>query len=244
MGAVAERDLLTLWEQSEGADPLGRAAVLLAAALPDIAARDQRQLTVGQRDAALLEFHGHVFGACLQGFVACPGCEDALELELAESQVQAILAAKPAHGEQVLTVGEFELHFRALTCADLDTAVDGCDPHTARLRLINRCVLDARAQGTPVEPAALPEGVLSTLAARLAECDPQAEIRVSVECPECGHAWRPQIDIATFLSAEIDSAAVRLLEDVSALASRYGWSEDDVLGMSHRRRQFYLESSR
>jgi hypothetical protein len=39
---------------------------------------------------------------------------------------------------------------------------------------------------------------------------------------------------------EIESMAGRLLRDVHALASAYGWHEKDILALSPVRRQFYL----
>ncbi len=79
------------------------------------------------------------------------------------------------------------------------------------------------------------------VAARLAEADPGARIDLAVDCPGCGAAWSAPFDIVSFLWAEVDACARRLVGDVHALASAYGWTEDDVLALSPARREAYLE---
>ena len=77
----------------------------------------------------------------------------------------------------------------------------------------------------------------------LAAGDPQAEVLLSLRCPACEHEWSTPFDILAYLWDEIDDWARRLLSEVHTLASAYGWSERDVLGMSARRRRLYLEMS-
>jgi hypothetical protein len=47
--------------------------------------------------------------------------------------------------------------------------------------------------------------------------------------------------VVSFFWMEVESWAYRILRQVHALASAYGWSEGDILAMSPWRRQFYLE---
>ena len=238
---LPERELLPIWEETQSVGPLARAMALLAAAAPDLAADERERLTVGQRDAALLGLHVRTFGPRLDGFVHCPGCDAALELELDETKLRAIRDAQAELGEHTLAVSGYELRFRPVTCSDLEAAAGAADAAAARLRLVERCVLEANRESTPVAPSALPEEVVRTLAARLAECDPQAEIGLSVCCPECEHEWRALVEVSSFLAAEISAAALRLLEEVHELALRYGWSEAEVLALTRRRRRSYLE---
>jgi hypothetical protein len=48
-------------------------------------------------------------------------------------------------------------------------------------------------------------------------------------------------DIASYFWDEINAWANRILREVHILASRYGWSERDILALSPWRRQFYLD---
>lgn len=79
------------------------------------------------------------------------------------------------------------------------------------------------------------------IAALMAEADPQADVELALTCPGCGIAWGVPFDIGMFLWWELDARARRLLQDVSVLASAYGWREADVLALTPRRRQLYLE---
>jgi hypothetical protein len=75
----------------------------------------------------------------------------------------------------------------------------------------------------------------------MAELDPQSDVELSLSCPNCGHAWRAPLDIASYFWSEVEAWAQRLLLEVHQLARGYGWSERDILAMSARRRRAYLE---
>ena len=85
----------------------------------------------------------------------------------------------------------------------------------------------------------------SALEAREAEllqqADPQADLQLALRCPDCGHEWQPPFDIARFLWQELHGWALHLLREVDTLAQAYHWAEADILAMSPRRRQAYLE---
>jgi hypothetical protein len=48
-------------------------------------------------------------------------------------------------------------------------------------------------------------------------------------------------DIVSFFWTELSAQAKRLLREVHTLARGYGWREADILAMSARRRQLYLD---
>ncbi|MGH8445497.1 MAG: hypothetical protein ACREVL_09520, partial [Solimonas sp.] len=53
--------------------------------------------------------------------------------------------------------------------------------------------------------------------------------------------WPALIDIAEALWQELRSRAEKILLEVDALASAYGWSEEQVLALSPVRRAAYLQ---
>ena len=75
----------------------------------------------------------------------------------------------------------------------------------------------------------------------MAKADPQADVQFALTCPQCGHNWSSSLDVASYVWSEISARAIRLFNDVHALASAYGWRETDILSMSAARRQIYLE---
>jgi hypothetical protein len=80
---------------------------------------------------------------------------------------------------------------------------------------------------------------LDTASELLEQADPLAETRISLSCPGCDHEWAEPLDIGAFLWEEIASRAKRLLVDVHALATAYGWTESEILSLSDSRRAFY-----
>ncbi|GAA0940230.1 hypothetical protein [Streptomyces rhizosphaericus] len=116
----------------------------------------------------------------------------------------------------------------------------------ARRALIARCIVSVHRSGRPVPadrlPAAeLPEPVQQRRAEPAERADPAADVTLSVACPECGEATRAELDIASYLWAELDHWARDLLLDVHLLATAYGWSEPQILALSPLRRRYYLE---
>ncbi len=57
----------------------------------------------------------------------------------------------------------------------------------------------------------------------MSELDPQGDVQIALSCPQCSHRWHAPLDIVSFVWSEIHAWAVRLLRDVHALASAYGW---------------------
>ena len=74
----------------------------------------------------------------------------------------------------------------------------------------------------------------------MAEADPLAEVLVDVVCPACAAQFVADLDIASFVWAEVRARAQRLLRDVDVLARAYGWTEPEVLALTDRRRDAYL----
>ncbi len=98
-------------------------------------------------------------------------------------------------------------------------------PPDAPLRLILRCLIEARCGGSAQAPEDLPPELLSRLGAAMAERDPRADIRVGLDCPACSHAWSIGFDIVSYLLGELDDWAERTLAEVHTLARAYGWTE-------------------
>ena len=79
-----------------------------------------------------------------------------------------------------------------------------------------------------------------TVAQRIAELDPQAEIVLDLNCAACHHRWQAPFDPAAFLFREVEAAVARLTNDVHQLARAYAWSEESILAMGAARRRRYL----
>lgn len=250
MRALSGQTLLHIWETGLCQHPIDRALTILGAALPGTSRDELAALSIGGRDGHLLDFREQTFGGTLHIFAECPQCAEPLEFAMATADIRVTPPPLPSdiEGEGETDKGEFErvtdefmLRFRLPNSFDLAT-VAGCEAvDTARRLLVQRCVIQAGQGGVEVSSEELPERILAKLAARMAECDPQAEVLLNLECPSCGHHWQMVFDIVSFFWAEICTQAKRLLRDVHTLARFYGWREADILSMSAARREFYLE---
>jgi hypothetical protein len=224
VAVFTESDLLAVWEAGLGQSSLLRALSLAAAGGADPAT--VADLTVGQRESVVLALRESCFGHSLPCAVTCPECAEQLELELTVDDVRA----EAASGGTSIMVDDRELRVRPVTSRDL-LEVDADRPD-ARERLLSRCVDDA-----------LPDELFDAVATLLSTLDPQADVLIPLDCATCGHEWSAPFDIADYLWVEIETYARRLLLDVHALASAYGWTETDVLAVSPARRRFYLEAA-
>jgi hypothetical protein len=241
MRALGAAALLRLWEIEDDRLAADRALALLGAVAEDEGPEALGALTIGARDARLLELRARTFGRLLQAQTHCPACTEQLEFSLPVAELLARHSGEGG-GWHLLEAGAWRVRFRlplALDLAQLGT-VPAAD---LRRALVARCVDEAAHGAVPAAAGELPEDVVSALAARMEELDPCADIVLALQCASCGNAWRAPFDIVAYLWAELGAHARRLLREVDALARAYGWREADILAMSSRRRRAYLELS-
>ena len=237
MRALTAAELLSLWERGL-AQPPARRGVLLLGAASDLA--DAKRLSIGQRDARLLELRERLFGSEMTGLAACPACAEKVELQFQVSDIRATESAETPD-RLVVNLDGVETEFRLPNSIDLDRLDATADLAANRRLLLESCLLSARRDGQNVDASELPETVVVAVAQRMAGADPQGDVRLELRCPRCAHEWQAPLDIVTFLWAELHAWALRLLREVHALASAYGWREADILALSPWRRQAYLD---
>jgi len=135
----------------------------------------------------------------------------------------------------------FRVTFRLPDSYDLAGIVGLSDPEAARGSLLGSCILSSAFEGSEVGLEELPEAVIAQITGRMADADPLAEVELALACPGCGIEWPLAFDIQSFLWRKIEERAGRLLREIHALASAYGWREDDILALTEVRRRAYLE---
>ena len=218
-----------------------------------------RGLTVGDREALLLHLRRVTLGDRLACLLTCrEGCGRTMDLDLAVSDL--LLPAYPGAGpayERTVGGGDdgtgaqpgYRVRFRLPTGADQEVTAPLAlaDPDEAAGALLRRCVERVVAElpeGRVDEDDAgsgLPAAVARWLPGTLAELDPQAQLVLNATCPECGRNVREDFDAGAYFFAELASRVGRLFREVHVLALNYHWSEGDILAMTHRRRQLYLD---
>jgi endogenous inhibitor of DNA gyrase (YacG/DUF329 family) len=232
-------ELLLVWERGQNQSPLERALALLAASCPE---RDVGTIAVwpiGERDDRLMQLREWMFGPQLSSTADCPRCGEKVEWESRLDDFRRQDPEAPPAATLELNTDGYALHFRLPNSQDVAAVLQ--EPgEAARQGLLNRCILSARQEDRTCEIPELPPAVLAKLAKMIEDLDPQADIRMALNCPQCGHSWNLQFDICSYLWTEIELWAQQTLNAVHRLARAYGWSERDILELSPVRRQLYL----
>jgi hypothetical protein len=230
MRALSSSETLTLWERGARCHLLDRG--LLALSFADRSGGESfAEWPLGRRNRALLELHEGWFGSQLEAWADCPQCGEKVEFEL---NVRDLTAPQPDEKQQA-TVAVDEQIFRLPTSRDLAQAAKSNSEREAAIELLELC----RIGGD--EPSGWTDEIIEKVGESLATADPMAETRVALICAACDHEWNDSIDVASFIWAELEARARRLLWEVHSLASAYGWSESETLELSASRRALYLE---
>jgi hypothetical protein len=143
----------------------------------------------------------------------CPHCSELLEFRL--DLAQAIRSAEP-----VVMAGLDRPGWRLPTARDLASA------HTPE-ELLSACVPD---------PAVDPQAAEQILR----DADPLGTIALHGPCCQCGQELRTEIDLPARWLTIARRSGMELLEEVHLIASRYHWSERDILGLTESRRRQYI----
>jgi hypothetical protein len=231
MQALTDMALLGIWDRGQDRSPVDRGLLLLAAALPKLDAECRADLSIGERDAAILRLRQVTLGRQLPGCAVCPRCGERLEFEL---DAEHLLAELPQPAPRELNLGG-GLRFRLPSSRDLATAAQAGDVDEFAHKLLQLCCVDP-----PAISESPPGALLADIEARLASED-LADIQLRFDCIACGEAWAEHLDIVSYFWEEIGRRARRLLDDVHWLAVCYGWTEGQILALSDARRDAYLQ---
>lgn len=229
--------VVALWEACAHQDAQERALSMLGAVEADLDRDQLARLPLGERDRRLLCLHRSQYGDTIQAIDACPDCGERIELEIS---VGSLLDELPEPGPCETTLGEFTVTFRPVTTEDLLAVRRAPDSAQAERQLRARIVTAASRAGVSISSDQLSEAEIAALSLALDAADPMAEILLSAQCPACERGWSSLLEIAELLFGLLAREAQRVLVDVHALASAYGWTEDVVLALSEQRRRWYV----
>lgn len=227
--------VLDLWELDGRMSP-SNGAIRLLGTIHD--PTQVEAMSIAERDRKLFDMRRHMVGEEMELVTNCPGCW--YEVAVAAT-VDDLLSPEIDRAEPITVhLDEAVLQVRMPTAAELSHAAAIDDRDAARAHLVACCLIDG--------PASILEGpVDAVVETRIVEAVEQAfsetsEIRIGLTCGECGHSWVVEFDIFSYFWIELMQVAQRLLLDVIDLARLYNWSEREILSMSPRRRQAYLEA--
>ena len=243
MRAITAGELLNVWEDGRSSTSIRRALLLLAVKFPGASRDTLAALSIGRRNAELLQLREALWGSRMAAIAACPSCRERLDLAVDVQDLLSLAAAGESSiaDEICLTHGDCRVAFRIPTTEDVLAAEGAEDIDAARSVILERCLLSAEQAGAAVSTQQLPAEIVSGIAESMAQADPLADIQLKIDCPSCQNRWRAAFDIVSFLWVEIEAWAGRILSEVHTLARAYGWREAEILALSAMRREFYLE---
>jgi hypothetical protein len=239
---LSAAQLLEVIDAAADGDAATRRTVMLAAAAPDLSDERLDEFTLGARDARILDLRCATFGDTLRGRVTCPACGLSLTVRIPQREVTRSDGGEPASPVRlVLEDGSIVLQARSPDGPILAAAARCETEPEARRALIAGCVTVRDADGGELDPLELDEALLERIGSAILAADPQAEVGVTMSCAGCGEEWTAVLDISEFFWRELSTTSVQLLDEVHQLAIGYGWSEEQVLRLSSRRRREYVE---
>ena len=240
MRPLSVQEMIRVWEHGETCSPLARALLVLHAGEPDTPIEALAQLSIGERDRRLLQLRERTLGAGFSCSVDCPRCGEDLSFDLETEQLLRP-AAEDSRKALTLSAGDYSIQFRLANSEDLSEALRAASVEEGHKRILARCLLDVRRESQEAAVDELPESVIHAICEAMGKHDAQADVQFEVRCDRCGTQWTTVFDVAAFFCKEISVRARRALSEVHALASAYGWGEEEILNMSAARRNFYLQ---
>lgn len=215
--------VLDWWEDARALSPIDRPLHLLALFV-EASAAAIADWPIGRRDRALLDARAILLGPEIRAIAACAACGAEVE---AVFTARAITVDDEGADEAALADGT---RLRVATSRDLAAALASPRP---RLALAQACTVEGAPDWT--------EAKVAEAGAALQALDPQADVRLALECAECDTGWTAPLFVEPFLWRELGAWARGRFHEVDRLARAYGWSEADVLALSPQRRRTYVE---
>ena len=240
MTASSTQRLFDAWERALRLTPARRALELIRVVLPSSSDEALTSLTVGQRDAALMNLRAAVFGKSVSAVSHCPSCASTVDVSFSLDDIRLRGDLEPTCQGHIERDG-WAVEYRVPNGADLLCAEQCPSEEAARTLIFERCVSDVVVDGRPADVAELPEEAEEVIGDAFESADPLADVQLTVACPNCDEAWEQVFDVLSFLWTELDAFARRLISEVHVLARAYGWSEREVLSLTPLRRNAYLE---
>ena len=186
------------------------------------------ELAASDRDRLLAALHRGLWGDRIVSSVECAGCGAMFDLSFDLSGLERALeegrersqAAGPRHIDD--THGR---RYRLPSAQDEEDAA-------GRGRDDGRALL-AASIAEEIDPDALD--------ARLEALAPILDVDLDAPCAECGHPAQLRFDIQTFTLQRLLDEREAVVEEVHALATAYGWSLGEILGLQRSLRRRFAE---
>lgn len=187
-------------------------------------------LTACDRDRVLAALYRLTYGDRIVSTAFCNRCRQRFDLSFSLHDLETSLDARVAGArtEQVadgVFVTAIGSRFRLPTGHD-ELAVASLPPESASRALMERCFLSGEA--SDIEDA-------------MEEVAPVFDLELQATCPECAAGQTIRFDVQYYLLSALEQEKPALLRDVHRIASAYGWTFDESLGLRRSERRRLVE---
>jgi hypothetical protein len=171
----------------------------------------------------------------------CPECGTKLDFDVEASQLLLPPYESPGYWYRVSLDSDLTVTFRLPTGADQEAiaTLAADDAERAALALVERCLHEVKRGNSTLD--VLPSEYLPLLGERMSERDPQAELLLNNQCPECEREFSVLLDTGQFFAEETNQRIRYLYREIHLLAWYYHWSEAEIMQMTRPHRQIYLD---
>lgn len=197
-------------------------------------------LPVGMRTEAIVTLAALCGPAPFCWRVRCSlsSCNLESEFELTSEQIIAFAGAERNRQTVRTEIAGLEAILRRPTGLDQARWLE--QPEELAAGAMLRSILVRPSLGELLEQGETVESVARVIDKAMEEFDPLVGFHASVRCPQCGSIGDVQIDLTGAALERLAGAQRGLIEEVHRLASRYHWSEQQILDLPEWRRRSYL----
>ncbi len=192
-------------------------------------------LTPWDREQLLAAVYMRTYGVRIESTIKCHQCAENFDMDFELDRLLESL--RPGSYDALGVTGEANgiyrlgdgITFRLPTGED-ECAVIGLTPEEAKAVLLERCV---QSDSKSDELSKYSDIVQNTMEA----LSPLVALELDAQCPECGHDQSVYFDLQHYLLTTIQAERKRLMQEIHALASNYGWSLSEILGLPRSQRK-------
>lgn len=206
-----------------GADELSLDGIGFEAALAlleRLSGEDLHDRSISEVDRGLAGIYRALYGDHVECRTTCTSCSEVYEFALSLPDiVSAQDAERPGPADAAGFWGIGDARVRAPRPADLEG-----DPKTLVSRL---------SEGGEV--------TLEDVEAFLDRAAPVLSLDLDAPCPACNVPAQVRFDLASYLTQRLAQERALLVRETHLIASRYGWSHAEIMGLSRTDRRAYAE---
>ena len=197
--------------------------------------RSAAELTASDRDRLLAAIYRLTYGPQVESTSRCGRCDSQFDLSFSLDDLMAAIERTPAAGAvERLPDGTFRtgggVRFRLPTGQD-ELAVATLPAGEAARTLLDRSVIEAPPT---IDALAAVEELIEEVASVI-------DLDLDTRCPECGAAQAVHFDVQYYLLRMLEQERNQIAREIHRIASSYGWSLGETLGLGRSERRFFVE---